>query len=76
MQTGPRSPFLSRPIAAARSRSCRRASPRGNSATAWDDGAAIRVVLLFEVWRPELAEEERQALTTLYRSINLYGADT
>ena len=42
---------------------------------AWNDGTAIRVVLLFEVWRPELSEEERQALTILYRSINLYGAD-
>ena len=42
---------------------------------AWNDGTAIRVVLLFEVWRPELSDEERQALTTLYRSINLYGTD-
>lgn len=76
MQTGLRSTSLLRPIAAARRRSCGRASPRGNSATAGNDGAAIRVVLLFEVRRPELAEEERQALTTLCRSINLYRADT
>jgi aspartyl/asparaginyl beta-hydroxylase (cupin superfamily) len=39
---------------------------------AWNDAATIRIVLLFEIWRPELAAEERQALTVLYEAINLY----
>lgn len=37
-----------------------------------NDGTAIRIVLLFEIWRPELSAEERQALTMLYEAINLY----
>jgi aspartyl/asparaginyl beta-hydroxylase (cupin superfamily) len=37
-----------------------------------NDGASIRIVLLFEIWRPELSAEERQALTVLYEAINLY----
>lgn len=41
---------------------------------AWNDGAALRVVLLFEIWRPELSAEERRALTALYEAIDLYGA--
>jgi aspartyl/asparaginyl beta-hydroxylase (cupin superfamily) len=35
-------------------------------------GNSIRIVLLFEIWRPELSVEERQALTMLYEAINLY----
>ncbi len=37
-----------------------------------NDSGAIRIVLLFEIWRPELSAEERQALTVLYEAINLY----
>ncbi|WP_404713522.1 aspartyl/asparaginyl beta-hydroxylase domain-containing protein [Sphingomonas sp. MMS24-J13] len=37
-----------------------------------NDGTSIRIVLLFEIWRPELSAEERQALTMLYEAINLY----
>jgi hypothetical protein len=39
---------------------------------AWNDGDATRVILLFEVWRPELTEAERGALTTLFETISLY----
>lgn len=39
-----------------------------------NDGASIRIVLLFEIWRPELSAEERQALTVLYEAINLYSS--
>lgn len=39
---------------------------------AWNAGTSIRIVLLFEIWRPELSAEERQALTVLYEAINLY----
>jgi aspartyl/asparaginyl beta-hydroxylase (cupin superfamily) len=37
-----------------------------------NDGNAIRIVLLFEIWRPELSAEERQGLIVLYEAINLY----
>lgn len=39
---------------------------------AWNRGSATRVILLFEIWRPELAEEERAALTRIFASINDY----
>jgi aspartyl/asparaginyl beta-hydroxylase (cupin superfamily) len=39
---------------------------------AWNDGSSTRVVLLFEVWRPELTVDERAALTTLFETISLY----
>jgi len=40
---------------------------------AWNRSDATRVVLLFEVWRPELSADERAALTTLFESVGLYG---
>lgn len=40
---------------------------------AWNDGSATRVVLLFEIWRPELDARERGALTTLYEAIGVYA---
>ena len=40
---------------------------------AWNDGASTRVVLLFEIWRPELDERERAALTALFEAIGLYA---
>jgi hypothetical protein len=40
---------------------------------AWNDGASTRVVLLFEIWRPELDAGERAALTALYEAIGLYA---
>lgn len=42
---------------------------------AWNKGDAIRIVLLFEVWRPELSEEERGALTAMYNAIGLYASE-
>lgn len=36
---------------------------------AWNDSDQTRVVLLFEIWRPELDEGERAALTTLFQAI-------
>ena len=35
-------------------------------------GPAERVVLLFEVWRPEIGEADRAALTKIFASINAY----
>jgi hypothetical protein len=39
---------------------------------AWNDSDDGRVVLLFEVWRPELSAAERDALTTLFVAIGIY----
>jgi aspartyl/asparaginyl beta-hydroxylase (cupin superfamily) len=40
---------------------------------AWNDSESTRIVLLFEIWRPELSEEERRQLTTLYEAIEVYS---
>lgn len=37
---------------------------------AWNDAPSIRVILLFEIWRPEISAEERAALTALFESID------
>lgn len=42
---------------------------------AWNDGASRRVVLLFEIWRPEIDEEERAALTTLFQAIDEFRGE-
>ncbi|AMO73254.1 aspartyl/asparaginyl beta-hydroxylase domain-containing protein [Sphingorhabdus sp. M41] len=39
---------------------------------AWNRSDQRRVILLFEIWRPEISAEERQALTTIFESINEY----
>ena len=39
---------------------------------AWNDSDETRVVLLFEIWRPELSEAECRALTVMYEAINAY----
>ncbi len=36
-------------------------------------GAQPRVVLLFEIWRPELPEEDRAAIARIFESIGSYG---
>ena len=41
---------------------------------AWNRGTETRVILLFEIWRPEIDMEEREALTRLFQAIDLYGA--
>ncbi|QTD55990.1 aspartyl/asparaginyl beta-hydroxylase domain-containing protein [Parasphingorhabdus cellanae] len=39
---------------------------------AWNRSQERRVILLFEVWRPEISETERAALTTIFEAINEY----
>jgi aspartyl/asparaginyl beta-hydroxylase (cupin superfamily) len=39
---------------------------------AWNDSDQTRVVLLFEIWRPELSEGEKRALKLMYEAINAY----
>ncbi|MDI1297270.1 MAG: aspartyl/asparaginyl beta-hydroxylase domain-containing protein [bacterium] len=40
---------------------------------AWNRGRETRVVLLFEIWRPEIAFEEREALARLFEAIDTFG---
>lgn len=35
--------------------------------------AELRVILLFDVWRPELTVDERTLVSTLLRSVDAYG---
>jgi len=37
-------------------------------------GASTRIVLLFEIWRPEIGEAERAELTALFEAVDLYPA--
>jgi aspartyl/asparaginyl beta-hydroxylase (cupin superfamily) len=40
---------------------------------AWNGSDRTRTVLLFEIWRPEIDEEERRALTAMFEAITEYG---
>ncbi len=40
---------------------------------AWNRSDRTRIILLFEIWRPELSEAERAALATLFEAVDLYG---
>lgn len=43
---------------------------------AWNDGDEDRIVLIFDIWRPELSADERRAVTLLFESIDaLPGAE-
>lgn len=43
---------------------------------AWNDSDQDRAILLFEIWRPELSDVERAALTTMFEAIGSYpGGD-
>lgn len=39
---------------------------------AWNRSDHTRVILLFEIWRPEISAEERTALTAIFETINDY----
>lgn len=39
---------------------------------AWNDGDEDRVVLIFDIWRPELEETERRAVTAIFEAIDDY----
>lgn len=41
---------------------------------AWNNSDHQRVILLFEVWRPELAEEERVFIRSLFQAIEAFDA--
>ncbi|HUQ29124.1 MAG TPA: aspartyl/asparaginyl beta-hydroxylase domain-containing protein [Usitatibacter sp.] len=40
---------------------------------AWNRGPGTRVVLLFDVWRPELTEDERRLVTAMFEAIDAQG---
>jgi aspartate beta-hydroxylase len=40
---------------------------------AWNDSDRTRVILLFDVWRPELSDEERRLVVGLFESIDAYN---
>ncbi len=40
---------------------------------AWNDSAETRVILLFDVWRPELTEEERGLVVALFEAIDAHS---
>lgn len=42
---------------------------------AWNDSTEMRVILLFEIWRPELTASERAGLTAIFESISVYGTE-
>lgn len=41
---------------------------------AWNRSAENRIVLLFDVWRPELDEDERTMVTALFDAVDSYGS--
>ncbi|OYW22159.1 aspartyl/asparaginyl beta-hydroxylase domain-containing protein [Sphingomonas sp.] len=40
---------------------------------AWNEGPDDRVVVIFDIWRPELTLDERQAVVTMFEGIDRYG---
>ena len=40
---------------------------------AWNRSNRTRVILLFEIWRPELSEEERRLVSAMFEAIDDYG---
>lgn len=40
---------------------------------AWNRGTATRIILLFEIWRPEISADERLALTAIFGAISAFG---
>lgn len=39
---------------------------------AWNTGSSERIILIFDVWRPELDQEERRAVTALFEAVDGY----
>ena len=40
---------------------------------AWNDSDQTRVILLFDVWRPEITVEERALVVRLFEAIDAYN---
>ena len=39
---------------------------------AWNRSDSNRIVLIFEIWRPEISPDERAELTALFEAIDLF----
>jgi aspartyl/asparaginyl beta-hydroxylase (cupin superfamily) len=39
---------------------------------AWNDGESDRIILIFDIWRPELGQDERAAIMALFKAIDGY----
>ena len=42
---------------------------------AWNDSDRTRVILLFEIWRPELTEEERRLVSAMFEAIDQHRGE-
>ena len=42
---------------------------------AWNGSAEDRIVLIFDIWRPELTADERRAVTAIFEAIDAPGGD-
>jgi aspartyl/asparaginyl beta-hydroxylase (cupin superfamily) len=42
---------------------------------AWNDSDQTRVILLFDIWRPELSEEERAFVSAMLQAVDAYGGE-
>jgi aspartyl/asparaginyl beta-hydroxylase (cupin superfamily) len=42
---------------------------------AWNRSGETRVVLLFDIWRPELSAEERGLVTAMFNAVDSYGGE-
>jgi aspartyl/asparaginyl beta-hydroxylase (cupin superfamily) len=42
---------------------------------AWNGSDRTRVILLFEIWRPELSDEERRLITAMFEAIDAGGGE-
>ncbi len=40
---------------------------------AWNNSASTRVILLFDIWRPELNDAEREMVAAMFQAIDAYG---
>jgi hypothetical protein len=40
---------------------------------AWNESDQDRIILIFDIWRPELDGEERRAVTAMFEAIDTYG---
>ena len=40
---------------------------------AWNGGTSDRIILIFDIWRPELSREERDAITAMFEATDSYA---
>ena len=41
---------------------------------AWNNGTSDRIILIFDIWRPELTAQERSAVVALFEAVDSYGS--